>query len=291
MNSPTEENSTPPSLVAEIRSGGPLARLFHAVVAEEETAARRSLARQPTENDAIELLAAARRRLAHRTSDSPLATLRACSAGCSACCLSVSVDITPLEALAVAQHLRNQHSPERLEQIRARLAANVARRKQTPPDQQRQLRLPCGLLGPDGMCQTYDARPLVCAGVFSLSSVACGQAVATDQPALTAAAVPLDRPAKAAAMGSSGGLQRALSQAGLDGNLYELNSIVLQALDTPDGLRRWLRGEDIFKPCICTDRHSPPRLPRLHLRIDAPESPRHAPTKLERAKRRKRQRR
>jgi hypothetical protein len=131
-------------------------------------------------------------------------------------------------------------------------------------------RLRCGLLGDDGLCSVYEARPLVCAGVYSLSREACESAARQDDVA--AQQVPLDRPAKAWTMGVSGGLQRALVEAGLDGNLYELKSIVLCALNTPDANRRWLAGEDIFANCVCTDAHSPPRFAISSTRVDPAHS-------------------
>jgi hypothetical protein len=73
-------------------------------------------------------------------------------------------------------------------------------------------------------------------------------------------------------MGVSGGLQRTLVAAGLDGNLYELSSAVLCALETPRAVARFLQGEDLFANCICTDAHSPPRGAEVRLRVDPPHS-------------------
>src|SRR5690606_33399307 len=145
--------------------------------------------------------------------------------GCHACCHTVSADITPLEAIVAAEHLQQTCDAARLAPLRERLRENAKRRAGMSAAERAQIRLRCGLLGDDGLCQTYAARPLVCAGVFSRSRSACETAALS--PNLAGQNVPLDRPAKAWTMGLSGGLQRALVEAGLDGNLYELNSAVL----------------------------------------------------------------
>lgn len=216
--------------------------------------------------------------LAAGVDQSALVVLRQCSAGCSACCHTVAVDVTPLEALVVADYVQRTMSPEQLDVVRERLRLNAQRRAAMTADERSTVRMRCGLLGDDGLCQAYAARPLVCAGVYSLSRVACEAAASGDD--LTAGQVPLDRPAKAWTMGVSGGLQRALVEAGLDGNLYELNSIVLCAIETTHAAARWLAKEDIFAQCICTDAHSWPRKAAAPLRVDAPHTAAPAPALL-----------
>jgi hypothetical protein len=43
------------------------------------------------------------------------------------------------------------------------------------------------------------------------------------------------------------GVTRALKSAGLDANIYELNSALAAALETPDAAERWARGEQVFQ--------------------------------------------
>jgi hypothetical protein len=123
--------------------------------------------------------------------------------------------------------------------------------------QRQKIRMACAFLDGDGLCSIYESRPLVCAGVFSLSQQACVDAYDAEQ--LDQQQVPLDQPAKLQTMGVSGGLQRALVEAGLDGNLYDLHSAAYRAVTTPNAAARYFAGEDIFAGCICTDAHSAPR--------------------------------
>jgi Fe-S-cluster containining protein len=256
-------------LLDTIQTGGPLADLFRRASVEVRAAIERAL-RNGGAAGFIETVAhQAQAELERGVTESPLVVLRQCGAGCSACCHTVAADVTPLEAIVAATYVQEHIAAPALLRIRDRLSENAARRAAMSVEERSRIRLRCGLLGDDGLCQVYAARPLVCAGVFSLSRTACELAATHNDPA--SQRVPLDRPAKAWTMGISGGLQRALVEAGLDGNLYELNSAVLRALQTPDVAARWLAAEDVFAGCICTDAHSPPRLAPVIQRIDPPQ--------------------
>ncbi len=56
-----------------------------------------------------------------------------------------------------------------------------------------------------------------------------------------------DRHEKTVAEGIEIGLIQALKSAGLDSNIYELNSALAKALETPDAADRWARGEKVFQ--------------------------------------------
>lgn len=257
------------SILDEIAAGGPLQKIFQKAAGGQLGSARKLLARIATRSTAHLLTSQARHQVDRGASDSPMTEQRECAAGCSACCFTPLVELTPLEAIVAAEHLEREFAAEELEAIKPRLEENATRRKAALSQGRTDLRLACAMLGPDGFCRIYESRPLICAGVFSLSREACETASRAD--ADEPGHIPIDRPAKAWTMGISGGLQRALVEAGLDGNLYELHSAVLRALDVKDAAGRWLAGEDIFAGCYCTDAHSPPRLP-ANVRLDDAES-------------------
>ncbi len=48
------------------------------------------------------------------------------------------------------------------------------------------------------------------------------------------------------AQGIEMGLTRALKSAGLDANIYEINSALATALGSPDAAERWANGERVF---------------------------------------------
>jgi Fe-S-cluster containining protein len=246
----------PASLVEAIRQGGPLAQLFHTAAKAQQQSLREILEGRWAENVIDSLHHDASQRVSEGASRSPLQVLHACTPGCNACCRSVAVDVTPLEALAVAEYLRERVDVSQREPILEKLRQNAAARSRMTTAELRRVRLTCAFLDSQGQCSIYASRPLACAGAFSMSRAACENA--TTNPT-AAQQVPTDSYAKAWTMGVSGGLQRALVEAGLDGNLYELSSIVLRALEVPDAAERWLRREDVFYGCTCTEAHSPPR--------------------------------
>ena len=277
------------SLIDEIAAGGPLQKLFLQAAGEQQQAAARLLAslRSQAKPNAQRFADGARLHVIQGTDQSPQAELRQCGAGCSACCYTPLVEITPLEAIVAGADLANRLSDDELAALKPRLHASAVLRFTSTSSGEGPRKTRCEMLGDDGLCQIYESRPLVCAGVFSLSRDACEAACCG--VALADAQVPLDRPAKAWMMGVSGGLQRAMVEAGLDGNLYELHSILLRVLETDRAAARWLAGEDIFAGCHCTDAHSAPRR-RATLRIDEAQS--HRPkmksrvTKTDRAEQR-----
>jgi Fe-S-cluster containining protein len=244
-------------VVDAIRQQGPLSDLFLRAAASQLETTRGALRGPFPRQVALALVEAARRRILHEAAESPLAVLTQCGPRCVACCHTTTTDCTPLEALALAHYLRATRPAEEIDAIAIRLAEVAQRRGQLEPARRQTTRLRCGLLGQDGLCAAYAARPLICSGAMSFSREACYSAWSDPQRA--SAGAPLDHAMKVWTMGISGGLQWALAEAGYDANLYELNSILVRALEEPAALERWLRKEDVFAGCQCTDPHSPPR--------------------------------
>ncbi len=270
MSVPAQFSQASNSLLSYIRGGGALAELFQSAANQQQHAAARTLRDCKWPILVQQLASEARERVSTGIAASPLAVLRECRAGCSMCCRTVAVDVTPLEAIVVAEYLVERYSNAELAPIRERLRINADRRRTMTADERRRVRMPCALLNEQNLCSVYEARPLACAGFFSLSLSACEQAYVHQD--LSQQQVPQDQHAKTWTMGVAGGLQHALVDAGLDGNLYDLHSAVLCALDTPKAAMRWLSAEDIFVDCVCTDAHSPPRRPVVHWRVDPPHS-------------------
>jgi Fe-S-cluster containining protein len=246
---------TPTPLLEEIRRGGPLAALFQRAAGAQSNATRNLLRQRKFADVLGKLMGDARERQQQGTNANSLTVLHECASGCTACCRASLVEVTPLEALAMASYLQETCDEAELHRLKLQLEANAMQRTQWREGTSTGAIPACAFLGEDGLCQAYAARPLVCAGVFSFSRAACQ----ISQPGPSETNVPLDRTAKAWTLGISGGLQQALVAAGLDGNIYELHSIVLRALEVENAFDRWLKGEDIFAGCHCTDAHSAPR--------------------------------
>lgn len=253
------------SLLQEIQAGGDARRAFDAAISRVKRTLPELLAnlRQGESLDVIDLLRVIQ---PDPLSEKLAAPLRACGQGCSACCFTVAIDVTPLEAIAAAEYVRECLPEQKVEAIKERLHKLSLRRAMMTREETQTRRLGCGLLGSDGACMVYPARPLVCAGVHSFDRAACESAAESIELVQLDAQIPIDRAAKASTMGISGALQRALVEQGLDGNLYELNSAVLCALSAENAWRRYLAKEDLFASALCTEAHSWPRFART----DAP---------------------
>lgn len=243
-------------LMSPSASSSAISAVFHQAASEARSLVEQLVRQEGESLDWIDDL----RQLQGRYLDkSPQKVQRDCRSGCSACCMTVQVDITPIEAIAVSDYLKSYLDQAALNKVEQRLVRVTQRRiaqirAQAPPKP-----LACAMLDMDGRCQVYPARPVICSGVFSLNHHACNQAQENAEAGDYTPTVPLDKDALQATGGISGTLQRVLVEKGLDGNLYELNSAILVALRTPQVLTRFLAREDIFRQAICTDAHSPPR--------------------------------
>ncbi|WP_052375478.1 YkgJ family cysteine cluster protein [Chondromyces apiculatus] len=167
----------------------------------------------------------------------------ACAAGCSHCC-HVHADATVPELLAIAEHLRSTWSPPALADLRARLAAHVARVAPLDDDARWTARIPCALLDDAGRCTIHEVRPLRCRAFHSASATPCRDAFAGDPDAEPLLNPALDRAHDAV----EDGYDQALAEAGLPPEGHHLEAGLLLALDTPDAGARWLSGDAVFTP-------------------------------------------
>lgn len=95
----------------------------------------------------------------------------ACRSGCSHCCHQ-TVGITPLEGVAIVEHLRRTRPREELDVLQSKLVQRVAETANLSASEQYSPEFPCVFLA-DGACSIYEARPLVCRGMNSLDAEAC----------------------------------------------------------------------------------------------------------------------
>lgn len=102
---------------------------------------------------------------------------------------------------------------------------------------------PCPLAGDNHLCRVYAARPLHCR---PLHAAAIAERLGLEIDGHGPAEANL---AQTVQQGVAAGLMSGLESAGLDARLYELNSALVTALDTPDAAARWAKGEDVFAGC------------------------------------------
>lgn len=134
--------------------------------------------------------------------------------------------VTPPEVLEMAEFLRHTQPADRVETIRREAEGNAR------GDRVHRCPLACE----DGTCVAMPVRPISCRVHCALFGHE------------------LDRPAdaesvRAAADGTEEGLRKAMTSAGLDYELYELNGALATALSVPDAAERWSAGDNPFADC------------------------------------------
>lgn len=95
----------------------------------------------------------------------------ACRAGCDHCCYQ-SVGVTPPEALAIVDHLRQTLSGEELVQLASHIDEAHEKTAGLSADARFSPEYPCPFLD-RGQCSIYEVRPLSCRGMNSLNAEEC----------------------------------------------------------------------------------------------------------------------
>lgn len=95
----------------------------------------------------------------------------ACKAGCDHCCYQ-SVGVTPAEALAIVDHLKQTSTNEALTEVAQRVAEARARTAGLTSAQRYSPEYPCPFLQ-QAQCTIYEARPLSCRGMNALDADEC----------------------------------------------------------------------------------------------------------------------
>jgi Fe-S-cluster containining protein len=164
-----------------------------------------------------------------------------CRAGCHWCC-AMPVVVRPWEALYIARRLQEQLTREQMEACLADLRQRVA----TPVVPNTRW---CAFLNAEGMCAIYQVRPLMCRGYTSSSADECEQAYHNVIEEQTHVGITLQMLASRIGQG----VDEATEAYHLESGLYELESAVLRALETPDAAGRWAKGERVFTGCHPVD--------------------------------------
>jgi Fe-S-cluster containining protein len=170
----------------------------------------------------------------------------ACTAGCTFCC-HLPVDVTVPEALSIAAYVQQSLSPATLAALHARIAATAMQINRLSYEDHTQAKIPCALLM-DGRCLVYSQRPLACRAWNSTSKERCEHIFRHGDP-LTMLP-PLDMPAYEAVWKLAQDMMDDLKQARLDSHTYELHSILLRVLETPEAAARWLQHDKVFAGCL-----------------------------------------
>ena len=166
-----------------------------------------------------------------------------CTRGCSHCC-SLPVHVGPHEAFTLAAWLRQHFDAERLAKVIVKLEENAARTRALGTEGRKRSNLPCALLGDDGACTAYEARPAQCRRFHSVRVETCKASYAN--PADDSIEAPLHPAVAHNASVIIAQAERALRAAGHDPDAVDMNLALLEALGNPKAWRRWRDGKKAF---------------------------------------------
>ena len=167
----------------------------------------------------------------------------ACKRGCSLCC-HVQVEMLPPEAFALAAWLKRHRTAAELAQVGARLKANLARTRALGAEGRKRANLACALLGEDGACTAYAARPAQCRRFHSTDLAACEASFAhPEDDSMLSPAHPLVAHNAQVVITVA---QQGLRERGLDATPQDMNIALLHAIDDQRSWRRWRDGKKAF---------------------------------------------
>jgi Fe-S-cluster containining protein len=167
----------------------------------------------------------------------------ACAKGCGYCC-NLRVQVQPYEAFRLAAWLRKHFDAPAMARALGRLHENAAKTRAIGEEARKRTNSPCALLGDDGACTAYEARPAQCRRYHSTSIDPC-KAFHADpsrddiesgmHPAVSHNADVIITQARHAAR-----------EAGLNDDSVDMNVALLDALENPKSFRRWKDGKKPF---------------------------------------------
>ncbi len=166
----------------------------------------------------------------------------ACQKGCAACC-NLRVTVTPLEIMAIVNHLETCFSPGEISIFTARIAAADRVTRGLSALQRLQAQVVCPLLE-DGICTVYPARPVACRVYHALAQSDCQNLLTQTGHEIT-----VRHDLFNLSMGIFAGLSEGLRLAGLPNRHVELIAGLQLGLDasTPNRLANWLAGKAAFE--------------------------------------------
>lgn len=164
----------------------------------------------------------------------------ACRAGCGACC-QVLVGAQAHEVLIAAGHIQRTFSPEALDAVIARTAAQRAAFAGKRQSERAALARPCALLH-EGSCTVYAARPEACRSHHSANADHCRSNLDTANAYVDVSITGLRGRMFAVMLG----IDQAVAEAGFDGRAYDFGSALNEALTNSLCAVRWVQRLPAF---------------------------------------------
>lgn len=185
----------------------------------------------------------------HESMRSNVAGDKSCS---PAYCYSM-IAVTPPEVIGISEHIRDTKLPEEIEDVLERALANTGKTPNMGQTDYAGADIRCPLLGADDSCLAYAVRPIRCRRwcAWEQERETAGPSEPHGGTSKVADRDWHDHESRSHLVieGAEYGFCRGLQSAGLDGNLYELNSALATALQTDDAAAHWVNGDWVFEDC------------------------------------------
>jgi Fe-S-cluster containining protein len=167
----------------------------------------------------------------------------ACARGCAYCC-NLRVQVQPYEAFRLAAWLRRHFDADALTRVLERLRANAAKTRALGEEARKRTNIACALLGEDGACSAYEARPAQCRRYHSTSVDPCKAFHADPSRDDIESGMHPAVSHNADVIITQG--RHAARDAGLNDDSVDMNVALLEALENPKSFRRWKDGKKPF---------------------------------------------
>lgn len=213
------------------------------ILNEEGAQARMQLSARPTAENAQAALNVSLSRMDRRLAEAPDAHSLACKSGCDWCC-HFTIDVRPLEALNIAEHVLTQFTPDQRQRVRAEIDANAQRLATLDEMQRVQQNLRCPFLI-EHRCSIYAVRPQTCRNYHATNVAGCEQSFnEPDNVDIDPEFAPLVYQIGVAHVEA---FTDACAEAGHDTRAYELNGALAATLADIEGTRlRFTRKQRVF---------------------------------------------
>lgn len=177
----------------------------------------------------------------------PISAAIACGKGCAMCC-HLRVAAMPTEVFGLVRYLQQQFEAPELEQAITRIRQAASHLHALPHARVLLVNIACPMLGDDGACTVYPARPFNCRAYHSLDVAACRESF--DNPEDTSLQHPQSETLSTIHSGVQEGLRDSLRRTGVDITQYELITALAEAFEDPDCEPRHAKGEPAFRLAI-----------------------------------------
>lgn len=173
--------------------------------------------------------------------ENPTEPRPACRAGCHWCC-HVRVMVSPVEVIRIINFLKKKLSSGEIDELHARIVEVDKLTRGMNDEDRASTRLFCPLLQ-NKRCSVYPVRPMSCQGHYSMDADKCQQDYENPDEEIL---VPFYAFSTMVHSATLAGIAKGFDDFGLESYPVELVAALRIGLETPNIIRKWLKGKEVF---------------------------------------------